>query len=97
MVRWKKAFKLPKETEIREEDLERWVNFLRQKHLSLPALITLEVVKPVSFLIHTVAVGLHPILSLFIGARPSTQIYEFFQNRQLMERLIQKLEEKKNE
>ncbi|MHA2610518.1 MAG: hypothetical protein V2G43_06385 [bacterium JZ-2024 1] len=97
MVRWDKAFQPPKEKVLSEKDLDRWAGFLKDRHLNIPALIFLETVKPISFLLHTLSVGAHPILSLFLGSESSTKIYELFQNREWMERLIQKLVEQKGE
>lgn len=85
------------ETELTEEEKQdligRAVNEIQSRHLTTPAVLLLEMQKPISNISAHFALGLSPFLVAFFGFNNVNQYSQLLRSRADIERLIQAIEE----
>jgi len=79
--------------DIIERIAERVVNM----RLGIVAIVLLESTKPLSFIASQVLVFFEPIVRALFNPKDYTRFYEMLEDRNNIEKLIQRIEEKENE
>jgi hypothetical protein len=83
---------------IQEKELDEFIEKFSDKivalNFSILAVVTLESIKPLSFLASQAMVFFEPIVKAFFTARDYDKLYRILEDRQLIEKLITRIEEK---
>jgi hypothetical protein len=86
------------ETELSEEEtealIEKLADQIRKRRLEMPAVLALELHKPLAGLAGSAGVVFAPFLVPFLGFNSVNDYSRLFAKRENVERLMQKLEEK---
>ncbi len=85
---------LPVEGEKKFDDLiERIAKRIVDMKLEIPFIIAFESLKPLSFISSSILVALEPIIQPIFSFKDYKRFYEMLENRENIEKLIQKIEE----
>ena len=76
-----------------EETIEKVATKISQLGMETPAVLMLEAHKPLTFFVNQGLIFLSPILFPFFGSH-TTRAAKFFEDRQNVEKLIQRIEQK---
>lgn len=90
--------KYKEEHEYAEQELlefiEKFSDKIASLKLSTIAIVTLESIKPLSFLTSQAMVFFEPFIKAFFTVKDYEKLYKILENRNLLEILITKIEEK---
>jgi len=87
------AFALSPPPDKKDEEAAEWMaKRIVERGLAAPAIFILESIKPFSFLMNQVAVGVQPFIAPFFGAERYEKLPRFLEKRENIELLIQKIE-----
>ncbi len=94
--------KTPEEIkEFPEKELNEFIDKFADKivklNMSVIAVVTLESIKPLSFLASQAMVFFEPIVKVFFTAKDYDKLYKILEDRKLLEKLIRAIEDKSNE
>ena len=79
--------------EERDEVIEKWAQKVAARGLETPAILFLEMHKPLSFFASQGLIITMPFLSAFVGPEVIAKYSRLLEDRQNVERLIQRIEE----
>ncbi|MEO0198072.1 MAG: hypothetical protein ABIM42_03635 [candidate division WOR-3 bacterium] len=95
---WNDEIKYRGEQEYTEKELMDFIEKFSDKIISLKlstiAIVTLESIKPLSFLTSQAMVFFEPFIKAFFTAKDYGKLYRILEDRNLLELLITKIEEK---
>ena len=77
----------------RDEIIEKWAQKVVGRGLEMPAVLFLEMHKPLSFLASQGLIVTMPFLGAFVGPETVAKYSKLLEDRQNIERLIQRIEE----
>jgi len=87
-----------KEGEFSEQELLDFIEKLADKIVSMKlsalAIVTLESIKPLSFLTSQAMVFFEPFVNALFDTKGYAKLYKILENRELLEKLIVRIEEK---
>lgn len=87
------AFALGPPPDKKDEEAAEWVaRKIVERGLAAPAIFILESIKPFSFLMNQMAVGVQPFIAPFFGSERYEKLPKFLEKRENVELLIQKIE-----
>ncbi|MBQ0105658.1 MAG: hypothetical protein KBT47_06455 [Armatimonadetes bacterium] len=81
-----------KKTDFSEE-IEEIAEFIHKKKLEVPAIVFLEINKPLCLFYSSLFLVSTPILGAFLGAERMKKLYEIMEKRENIEKLIKRIEE----
>ncbi|TET16608.1 MAG: hypothetical protein E3J78_08615 [Candidatus Cloacimonadota bacterium] len=84
-------------SERRAELIERFAKEIVDRRLSVPAIIFLEMVKPLSFLGSQAMIFLEPIIQSVFSFKSYKEVYLLLEKRENVERLLQEIEKRVQE
>ncbi len=85
---------IPSEKEDKFDDLiERIARRIVNMRLEIPFIIVFESMKPLSFIGSSILVAFEPIIQPIFSFKDYRRFYEMLENRDNIEKLIQKIEE----
>jgi len=88
---------LPRQTDDGEEDysdlIEKIARAVVERQLTVPAIVFLESVKPLSFLGNQLMIFLNPMVSLIVASKDYYAFVRMIENRENVEKLIETIED----
>ena len=75
------------------KETEEIANFIHKKKLEVPAIVFLEINKPLCLFYSSLFFVATPVLGAFLGAERMKKLYKLMEKRENIEKLIKRIEE----